>query len=103
MSLYLLILLGVLLIGDMASTLLFLKAGVKEGNPLVVWLMELFGPVGALAILKLGTFGIVWYIWKDGGFEGDMTLFLGLLNVFYAGVVYWNIYQLRLARSTQKQ
>lgn len=49
----LLILLAVLQIGDVLTTLRFLKAGIPEANPVARWLFEAVGVVPAILVLKI--------------------------------------------------
>jgi hypothetical protein len=49
----LLALLAALQIGDAYSTLRFLKHGVKEANPIMLWLFEQIEPLPALIVTKI--------------------------------------------------
>jgi hypothetical protein len=70
---------------DLLTTIVVLKLGGYEANPLVSYFMRL-GPVGGLVLAKsvvvaLGA-GIVW-------FNRHRVVFLA--NYAYAGVVCWNL------------
>jgi hypothetical protein len=72
---------------DILTTLAFLLAGVQEGNPLVRAAIALFGNalLGLLAIkacaLLLGL-----YCWRGG-----RVRLLQRANLFFAGLVAWNL------------
>ncbi len=72
---------------DVLTTLAFLLAGVQEGNVLVRTAIRLVGnPLSGLLLIKAGAMllgGICWW-------RGRMTL-LRRANVFFAGLVAWNL------------
>jgi hypothetical protein len=78
---------------DGLTTLLFLRHGVSEGNPLVAALMHFpAGPAAALLILKIAGCGMALFAWKS-----RRTRLLRRANVFFAVCVGWNL--LALARA----
>jgi hypothetical protein len=78
---------------DLLSTVAFLLEGAGEANPLVRWSMQVTpNPVAGLALVKtlgllLGLFCI------RSGREG----LLSRVNLFYAGLIAWNLICLILA------
>lgn len=84
------LLLVALNVADAVTTTMGIKRGARELNPVMRVLMAKVGPLPAL----LG--------WK-GAFLGVMFYFLPVIDprammvlcVFYAGVVGWNIFQIR--------
>ena len=71
---------------DLLTTIVVLKLGGFEMNPLVRYLMQV-GPIGGLVIAKaivvaIGMAAIVWY-------HRHRVVFLA--NYAYAGIVCWNL------------
>ena len=52
-DLAILIAFAILQVGDAFSTLRFLKHGIKEANPVMVWLFDALDPLPALVITKV--------------------------------------------------
>ena len=72
---------------DVATTLLFLRHGVAEGNPLIAALMLLLvSPAAALALTKLGGCALGLYAWRS-----NRTRLLRRANLFFAACVAWNL------------
>ncbi len=74
-------------VADVATTLVFLRHGVAEANPLISALMALFlSPGLALAFVKLGGCALGVYAWKS-----NRTRLLRRANLFFAACVAWNL------------
>lgn len=72
---------------DMMTTLLFLSAGVQEGNPVVVQAMRWADdPFGALLGVKLVALIIGIYCWSAGRHS-----LLRRANWLFAVLVMWNV------------
>jgi len=72
---------------DVATTLVFLRHGVAEANPLIASLMVLVAsPLAALALIKLGGCALGLYAWKS-----HRTRLLRRANLFFAACVAWNL------------
>jgi hypothetical protein len=72
---------------DEATTLVYLRHGVAEGNPLIAALMVLVvSPAAALALIKLGGCALGVYAWKS-----QRTRLLRRANLFFAACVAWNL------------
>jgi hypothetical protein len=77
---------------DILTTLAFLLAGVQEGNVLVKAVLQLTGnPVLGLLAVKAAALLLGGYCW----WRGRMTI-LKRANVFFAGLVAWNLFCLIL-------
>ena len=80
-------------LGDLATTLVFLRHGVLEANPLVAALMRLFAqPALAVLAVKLAGCALAWYAWNSR----RMRL-LRRANLFFAVCLGWNL--LAIARA----
>ena len=78
---------------DVLTTLLFLAHRGQESNPLVKLLMHSAGsPAGGLLVTKLLAFGVALYCWR----RSREKLLWGV-NLFYSGVVVWNLLALLLS------
>ena len=76
----------VLQVLDFATTLLAFHAGAFEVNPLVARLTVFFGPMGGVLASKIIAVLIALGVRKR----------LWIVNVFYIGVVFWNVVILSL-------
>ena len=74
----------VLQVLDLLTTLAAFRVGAFEVNPLVAHLTTLFGPVGGLVCSKLIALLLAWWVRKR----------LWMVNLFYAGIICWNLYVL---------
>ena len=78
---------------DLLTTMIFLSAGLQEGNPLVnVALRSAGHPLQALLFVKALACGIAFYCWRAG-----RHAVLARANWFFAGIVAWNIVALLLS------
>jgi hypothetical protein len=74
-------------LGDLASTLLFLRHGVVEANPLVAAAVRVCGePTVALVLVKAVGCGLAVYAWRSRRMR-----FLRRANLFFALCVGWNL------------
>lgn len=81
---------------DLITTLLFLSAGVQEGNPIVLQAMQWAqNPLGGLVGVKIVALAIGVYCWS----AGRHTL-LRRANWLFAALVIWNVIAI-YASSTQ--
>jgi len=72
---------------DLLTTLAFLASGVREANPIVRFLVSGLGsPVGGLLAAKAIALCLAYYCWRKG-----RERLLGRVNIFYAGLVVWNL------------
>ena len=72
---------------DLATTLLFLRQGIGEANPLVALLIRVFAqPAVALLLVKAAGCGLAVYAWRSR----RMRL-LRYANFFFALCVGWNL------------
>lgn len=93
---YLLIaVLVVLSILDAVSTLKFLKLGIEEANPLLRYLFSKADPVGVLLAVKSVFIGTVIYFSAYLHDTLEFYVVLGLLNLLYTAIVYWNFKLIR--------
>ena len=77
---------------DILTTLAFLLAGVQEGNVLVRAVLQITGnPLLGLLVIKAAALLLGWFCWR----QGRMTI-LKRANVFFAGLVAWNLFCLIL-------
>jgi hypothetical protein len=79
-------------IGDLATTLVFLKLGVNEGNPLVRAAMGASSPMIALGVVKLAACAVGIYAWRTRRWR-----VLRNANIFFACCVCWNLLSIALA------
>ncbi len=79
---------------DTMTTLLFLRHGVAEGNPLIRAMLSLSGnPLMALSLPKVAGSAVALFCWCGG-----RRRVLARVNLFYALVVAWNVIAIGLAR-----
>jgi Domain of unknown function (DUF5658) len=72
---------------DLATTLVFLRHGVGEANPLVAALIRVTAqPAVALLLVKAAACGLGLYAWKS-----RRTRLLRRANLFFALCVGWNL------------
>ncbi|MBI5281193.1 MAG: hypothetical protein HY858_05870 [Candidatus Solibacter usitatus] len=72
---------------DLLTTLAFLLAGVKEGNPMVRAAISLSGsPIAGLVMVKVAALALGLFCW----FKGRERL-LSRANAFFALLVAWNL------------
>jgi hypothetical protein len=72
---------------DLATTLLFMRHGVGEGNPLVATLICVSAqPAVVLVLVKAVGCGLAVYAWRSRRMR-----FLRRANVFFALCVGWNL------------
>jgi hypothetical protein len=72
---------------DAATTLVFLRQGVAEGNPLVRFALGLgANPALPLVLLKAGACALAWAAWRS-----RRRRLLRPVNCFYAACVAWNV------------
>lgn len=72
---------------DILTTLAFLLAGVQEGNPLVRAVMGLApSPLVGLVAVKLSAMLMGLFCWRQGRLK-----LLQRANLFFAGLVAWNL------------
>jgi pyridoxine/pyridoxamine 5'-phosphate oxidase len=80
-------------LGDLASTLLFLRHGVVEANPLVAAAVRVCGrPTVALVLVKAVGCGLAVYAWRS-----RRTRLLRRANLFFALCVGWNLLAIAIA------
>jgi hypothetical protein len=78
---------------DLATTLVFLRHGVAEGNPLIAALIRLSAhPAMALLVVKLAACGLAVYAWRS-----RRTRLLRRANFFFALCVGWNLFAIASA------
>lgn len=79
---------------DLVTTLWFTHFGLREGNPLVLWLTQ-FAPsfTMGLCLIKLWAIGMGWIAYRSGS-----KLFFKLTNPIFGIVVLWNIYWILMLR-----
>lgn len=78
---------------DLLTTLAFMLHGVREGNPLVRFMMHATNnPLDGLLVVKLIAAGLGIYCWRLG--RGKL---LARINVVFALVVAWNLAALIVA------
>ncbi len=74
-------------LGDLATTLVFLRHGVLEANPLVAALMHLSAtPAIAVLAVKVAACALALYAWNS-----RRTRLLRRANLFFAVCVGWNL------------
>jgi len=72
---------------DLATTLLFMRHGVGEANPLVAASIRVLArPAMVLVLAKAVSCGLPLYAWKSRGMR-----FLRRANLFFALCVGWNL------------
>jgi hypothetical protein len=78
---------------DLLTTIAFLLHGVQEANPLVRWILEHAPhPIGGLVAVKVVAVLLGLYCWR-----ANRKRLLIAVNVFFAGVVAWNLVALIVA------
>jgi hypothetical protein len=72
---------------DLLTTLVFLLHGMKEGNPLVRFALNVApNPLSGLLLVKLAAIGLGVFAWRAG-----RVRVLRRMNVLFAIVVAWNL------------
>jgi hypothetical protein len=71
---------------DAVTTLVFLRHGIEEANPLIRQLLAGGGPALALAGPKILALAGAFYAWRSG-----RERLLRRINVLFAACVAWNI------------
>ncbi len=72
---------------DFLTTIAFLVNGVKEGNPLVRFAMQLApNPMVGLGVIKIAALALGLYCWRQGR---NHVLFR--INIMFALIVAWNL------------
>jgi hypothetical protein len=72
---------------DFLTTVAFLLNGVREGNPMVRFAMQVApNPMIGLLLVKLAAVGLGLYCWRMG-----RNQILGRINLMFAIVVAWNL------------
>lgn len=72
---------------DLLTTVAFLVHGVREGNPVVRWMLELApSPLGGLIAVKSLAIVLGLCCWRLG-----KTRLLTGINMFFAVIVAWNL------------
>jgi hypothetical protein len=83
----LLLLFALLQVCDVLTTLLFLRHGISEGNPLMrAALLVAPHPLIALAVPKLGALGLALYAARSG-----RARLLSRINMLFTCCVAWNL------------
>jgi len=83
-------------IADAVTTLLFLRHGVDEANPLIRLAMAMFGqPALGLAIAKALGIGVALVAWRTG-----RCGLLRKINLLFAACVAWNLLTIVLSPAT---
>jgi hypothetical protein len=77
---------------DLATTLFAFHLGGYEVNPLVARMTAIFGPLGGVAVSKVLAVLIAWRVQK----------LLWVANLFYTGIVSWNILLIAVTMATLK-
>ena len=78
---------------DLLTTLAFMLHGVREGNPLVRFMMRsTTNPLSGLLLVKVLAAGLGLYCWRLG--RGKL---LSRINILFAVIVAWNLAALILA------
>ena len=72
---------------DILTTLVFLNAGISEGNPLVRTVLRFSGANAALTLLALKSLavGFAWNAWRTG-----RRKLLARINILFALCIVWN-------------
>ena len=72
---------------DLLTSLAFLANGVREANPVILLIAEGAGSLlVGLVSAKLAALALGWFCWHSG-----RVRLLGRVNLFYAGLVVWNL------------
>jgi len=85
----------ILQILDLITTLWFTHFGLREGNPLVLWLTH-FAPnfTAGLFLIKAWAIGMGWIAKRAGH-----PMFFYITNPLFAFVVLWNMYWILFLRA----
>jgi hypothetical protein len=84
----------ILQILDLLTTLWFTHFGLREGNPVVMWLTSFTSSfTTGVILIKLWAIAMGWIAWRTHN-----TLFFRLTNAFFALVVLWNIFWILFLR-----
>jgi hypothetical protein len=72
---------------DLLTTLTFMASGVREANPMVRFVVVGAGSaLGGLLAAKFAALGLAFHCWR-----GERLRLLRRVNLFYAGLVTWNL------------
>ena len=72
---------------ELLTTIAFLVHGVREGNPVVRWMIEVApSPLGGLLMVKVLAIMLGLYCWRLG-----KSRLLAGINIFFAAIVAWNL------------
>ena len=77
---------------DTLTTLVFLRQGVTEANPLIRLAFGLASPAAALIALKAAGCGLAWLAWRS-----QRVRLLRRVNCFFGLCVVWNLLAISLA------
>ena len=77
---------------DFMTTVAFLMHGVREGNPLIRFVLDTTHPLSGLVAIKVLAAALGFYCWR----RGRMRL-LSRVNILFALVVAWNLAALIVA------
>ncbi len=81
---------------DLLTTMAFLLRGIREGNPLVRFALDLApSPLAGLVLVKVVAIALGLYCWRMG-----RERLLGRMNLLFAVVVAWNLLSLIVGLST---
>lgn len=86
--------LALLFILDVWTTLRGLGAGLREGNPVMAYLMRILSPAGALMAVKFALL-----VWISRHLTQIDARAQWAILAGYVGVVAWNLYQLNKRRA----
>lgn len=80
---------ALLSLADAITTIIGLRRGGREANPIMAWVMARIGAAPTLLAIKLPGFLAIW------ASLGYIILYLPVVVIFYACVVVWNVWVLR--------
>jgi hypothetical protein len=84
---------------DLLTTIAFLLVGVREGNPLVNFALEVApNPIAGLAAVKVAAMGLGLFCIRAGKLR-----LLGRINALFALVVAWNLVALIIGVARLRQ
>ncbi len=88
---------------DVATTLYALHKGATEVNPVLEPLFKAIGVWPALLLVKAGFLGVMWWA-RDATLAayGLPVKVLPVIAVGYAGIVVWNLLQIRKQSTASK-
>ena len=77
---------------DFLTTVAFLLNGVREGNPIVRWAIQVApSPLLGLLFVKILAIGLGVYCWQSGKLR-----LLSKINIGFAALIAWNLVSLIL-------